>query len=156
MIEAARTVFSAMAYTATVRPVVEGYQRAVLERNRWTNQAFVEQVKTRFAERGVEKDLPVEVILNPNRTSELSEADFSSYLEEVEKERIKAKLSISNPGECPLLVAENLQVQAERVLIDLCEPLTGIKAEQASYSLKLRERYLDLLLKIFAPQFSAK
>jgi hypothetical protein len=150
MIQAAYTVFKAMAWYETVKPIVEGYQRKVLAVNQWTNAAYLEGLRAKLATRGVVLEESTKVILDPRQTYELSADDWTTYYRLTDEEREKAGLTKSNPEGCPLLDADNLLVAAQSFLIDVCEPLTGLTRERVNYSLEHRQKYLDLLMKMFA------
>lgn len=121
-IKFAELLLTAQALVETIRPIVEGYQKAILAKHTFTNQRTVE----RFAHRGA---APVEVILDPKRSFELSDEDFAVYLEECNEARIAAGLQTDDPGHCPLLVAENLRGQAQRAFMESMESFTGINVD---------------------------
>lgn len=127
IIKAAETVFLAMAYTETMRPIVEGYQKRIFEELGWPG--YTE--KTAYL---------------------LPDSVFDQWVARCNEERIKAHLSVDDPGKCPLLVAEHLQVQAERALIDLVEPITHISAHDAICSgTENYKKLIDLTLRWLAP-----
>jgi hypothetical protein len=123
MIEAAKTVFMTMAYTETIKPIIA---------KEWTAKGMQDQI-----------------ILNPDQTYLLQDSDFQVYLQETFKARDKAGLRVDNPEFCPLLVAEDLQRQAERALIEAMEPVTHL--EPARLYGDNRKKFLDLTLKLLAP-----
>lgn len=131
-IRAAKTVFLAMAYTETIRPVVKGYQK---------------QIKR-------------EMHLDPDAPSYLmAEADFKTYLVRCNEERIRAGLHVDSEEYCPLLVAEDLERQAKNALIDAMEPTTGISFNQiiqSSNCLENLKKYIDLTLRMMAGHLKTK
>lgn len=139
MKQAAKNVFMAMAYVKTIRPIVTGYQKAVLEKHQW-------HIASKWVGRRSETD---RVILDPDHSYLLSENDFRTYMHETREQQKAAGLKTDSPDHCPLLVAENLQRQAEWCLFDTMEPLTSIKGRDLYGD--NREKYLDLTLRLLAP-----
>jgi hypothetical protein len=133
MVEAAKTVFIAMAWTETVRPIVEGYQKKHLEilqaKNRWTG----------------------EVILNPGESYAMPDSDFLIYNQSCKEERDKAGLFVESDDFCPLLVAENMERQAKRALMETMEDIIGIKVDILTGHLKEYKQMIELTLKMLAP-----
>jgi hypothetical protein len=115
---AAKNVFMAMAFTQTIRPIVEGYQQKILNEMKPI-------VSAKFFKMGFDKK-----ITNSNDTYLMNESDFQTYLKRCNEERIKAKLHVDNEEYCPLLVAEELQRKAERLFIETMEPITHLTAEK--------------------------
>lgn len=131
IIKAAETVFLAMAYTETLRPIVEGYQRRIFEELGW--HGYTQK----------------NAYLVPDTV-------FEKWMARCNEERIKAHLDVDDPEKCPLLVAEHLQMQAERALIDLIEPITHINADDAICSgLDNYKKLIDLTLRWLAPYTSS-
>ena len=131
MIMAAETVFLAMAFTETIRPVVVGYQTKVLEKHKflYTRKEDGDYVKT------------------SEHTYLMKETDFKIYLEECNKEQELAGLKTETPDHCPLLVAENEQRKAENILMEVFKPLTGLDVSRINMRLDTRKKFLDLTLK---------
>jgi hypothetical protein len=121
-IKFAELMLMSQAVVETVRPIVEGYQKAILAKHNFTNGRTVE----RLAHRGA---APVEVILDPKRSFELSDDDFAVYLKECNEARIASGLQTDDPDHCPLLVAENLHRQAQRAFMESMESFTGINID---------------------------
>jgi len=141
MITAAENVFVAMAFAETIRPIVRKYQTRILKRH----QYHISPEFTRYGE-------PDKIILNPEDSWLLADADFQVYHAECKKARDAAKLKVENDDFCPLLVAESLQRDAEHALVAAMEPLTGLSADQLLCSaLDNYKKYLDLTLKLLAP-----
>lgn len=144
MKKAAELVFVAMAWTETVRPIVEGYQRLILE----DMQAPVAATWSERV-RGDQK-----IITNPEHTYLMEEGDFAIYLARTKEERDQAGLHVDNDVFCPLLVAEDMQRKAERVLVEAMQPLTGISFDRLICSrngIENKKKYLDLTLRLLAP-----
>ena len=130
MIEAAKTVFGCMALVNTIKPIVGGYQKKILQKHQFRNSEGV-------------------IITEPNKSWTMSDEDFKIYLAECNKERIKAGLHVENEEFCPLLVVENLLIKAKWALIDAAEPITKIKSEEI-YNMEDREKLVELTLKLLA------
>lgn len=128
-IEAAITVFKCMAMVDVIRPVVEGYKQKILNELGYAG-------------------------LTPKTSYQLPESVWPEYQCRCNEERIAAKLHVDDPGHCPLLVAENLLTQAQRLLTDVMEPVSGISFDRifrASNALKNYESLIDLNLRLLAP-----
>lgn len=124
MVQAANALVMAQAYTQTIRPIVEGYQKEILARHQFINKGekeLFEKLGRKFEET---------VVLDPNQSFLLSEEDAKTYFEEVEEARIKSGLEVQREGNCPLLEAEELERKAERVFIDAMAPITKMTHEQ--------------------------
>jgi hypothetical protein len=135
MIEAARTVFVAMAFVETIKPVVVGYEKAILAKHQF-----------HIAKQWTDKGIADEIILDPDHSYLLEDADFQVYFEECNKAREAAHLKVDNPEFCPLLVAEHLQSDAENYLIESMQEVTHI--EPSSLYGDNRKKFLDLTLKL--------
>lgn len=142
MVAAAQAVFLAMTLEQTVTPVVLKYQRQLLAEGQW-------RVRPEYAAR-----LGDEVITEPHRAYLMSEADFALYDAKCKQARDAAGLSVDHPDQCPSLVAQDLQRQAERVLVDVMVSVTKITHEQLLSShrglVNLRQ-YIELTLRLLAP-----
>lgn len=128
-ISAAVTVFKCMAAIEVVRPIVEGYQRKVLNELGWGHLELKHKWK-----------LPDEV--------------WQNYLVRCNEERIAAKLNVDDPAHCPLLVIENKLTQAQDLLIVLMEPVSGISLDRVLGSRDSLKNYAELVnlnLRLLAP-----
>ena len=143
MKSAAEALLLAMAFVLTIRPIVVGYQTAILARLQLPiSPEWSDRVK------------PSEIILNPDHAYLLLDSDFQIFLAECRIEQAKAGLKTASPDHCPLLVAEHLVTEAEWSLMDLMEPITGIE-KCALYS-ENRKKYLDLTLRLLGPYCKTK
>jgi len=70
-------------------------------------------------------------------------AQMSQYHKE---EMAKAGYTVEKPTHCPFLVAEHMQRETVRVLIDTMEPYTGISSEKLWGD--KRDKFLDLTLRL--------
>lgn len=136
-IAAAEAVLMAKAYVETLRPVVEGYQRKILNEHHW-----------HIAKKWVDMGEDDEVITDPNHTYLMEDEDFKEYLRLIRIEQDKAGLKTDNPDHCPLLVAEHLESQAKHVLIEEAESITGISFDDIMRKFSLYNQYVDLLLSL--------
>jgi hypothetical protein len=144
MIRAAENCFVAMAMTEAIRPIVEGYQKRILDEEKYPYNP-----KT-MARR---EKAPADYISDLRHTYMMSEEDFSHYLKRTREEQAKAGLHTDSPDYCPLLVAENLQMEAEHCLIDAMEPVTHITRDmiwQSKNSLENLKKLKDLTLRFMA------
>ena len=137
---AARTVFMAMAYTQSIKPVVESYQKEIIN-------FYQFEVSPEW----IEKGKPKGKITKSSEMYLATEKDFQLYLKESVIAREKAGLKVEDPEHCPLLVAQNIQRIAENILMDTMEALTGINSEKVNFKLDLRKNYLDLCLTLLVP-----
>jgi hypothetical protein len=144
MIRAAENCFAAIAYTETIRPIVEGYQRKIL--------------KEMNAKRSIkwQERLPKEIheITSPDETYLMNEEDFETYLTRCREEQEKAGLHTDSPEFCPLLVAEDLQRKAAHAVVDAMVPITTITRDMiwnAPNALENLKKVIDLTLRFLAP-----
>ncbi len=144
MKQAAKNVFMAMAFTQTIRPIVEGYQRQILkEMQPQVNEKDAKNYRLGF-----------KIITDPKHTYLMNNTDFQAYLKRCNEERIKAKLKVESEEFCPLLVAEHLQSQAEHAFIEAMEPITHLTPDRVLCSKNGLENYrklLDISLRLLAP-----
>lgn len=145
MITAAETLYLAMAYEQTVRPIVEAYRRKILAERQWEVDPLM-------------RENDVEYILDIRSAWLMSKDDHAAYRLRCNEERIAAKLesaidvSRAQDDYCPLLVAEDLVRQARFVLCDAMAGVTGIPGAKA-VTLKSADydHLVDLTLKVLAP-----
>ena len=131
-INAAKTVFKAMAYEQAVSAVVKPEQRRVL------------------ADLQI-KDDAGEVITDPDRLYMAPDDDFNKYLTLMHSFYIAKGFKLPEFGYCPLLIAEDLTRKAKHVLIDVCEPFTGIAHENLFTDFPNNyNHYVDITLRLFA------
>lgn len=141
MIEAAETLFFAMARLSLIEPIVLNYQRLILSEGQWS-------VKPAF----VEKGMPAEVVLEPDRSFLLSEEDFATYDGLCQKAQVMAGLEVKEDFNCPLLEAKSALVEAQHQLAFTMSSVTGHSLDQV---LMLPQesylKYVDLSLRLLAP-----
>lgn len=152
MVQAANAYCMAKAYTQTIRPIVEGYQREILVRNQFTNKGEQAMLK-RLQDNGrhLNEEIKELVVLNPDHTYLMSDEDSQVYFVELEQARIKSGLKVEKEGNCPLLEAESMERTAVRVLIDVMEPITKINYNQViNTSFESRAKLIDLSIGLIA------
>jgi hypothetical protein len=139
MKSAAKAVFLSMAYTQTIRPIVEGYKRKILQKCKF-------KIDPKFWNE-YEQD---KTITDPKKAYLMTENDLAIYLKECQTEQKKAGLKTEKPEYCPLLVAEHTQIRAENILIDSMKPITGFDSTRF-LSLENRAKLIDLSLRLLSP-----
>ena len=139
MIAAAETLFLAMAYTQTIRPIVEGYQKRIIAE---INPQVCEKFST-FGNNAIKEGKDT-YLMNDN--------DFQTYLKRCAEEAHKAGFNIPNDDYCPLLIAESLETDAEHALIKAMYPITHLEANDVlSAGLDKYKALIDLSLRLLAP-----
>jgi len=117
MIKVSETVFECMASVETINPIVRGYQQKILDYEKYCYDK-------KWIERGLHTYQ--EWISDPEHAYLMSDADFTHYLKRCNEERKKANLHVRDENYCPLLTAENLLTKANKLLIDVMEPIAGL------------------------------
>lgn len=143
MIETAKTVFLAMAWEQTVRPIVEGYKKEIL--------SFYQFKNIRAEKWGMP-----EIVTDPNHSYCLDEEDFKVYFAECKKAMAKAGLKVQHEDNCPLLEAESVTRGAKWELAKVMQGLTGIEVDRLRGHLDLFNQYIELNLKLLAPYVDTK
>jgi hypothetical protein len=149
MLSSAKALLMAKAWVATVKPIVEGYQKKILAELQFTNKREVEMLSKRFPE------IKEEVILDHDRSYNMSDEDFAIYHKRCKEERDKAKLKVENDDFCPLLVAESMERKARDILIEAMEPISKLKRDDF---VMLEDIYKmeELSLKLLTPFLKQK
>jgi hypothetical protein len=138
MIAAAETLFLAMAYTKTIRPVVEEYQKRIIAE-------IKPEVCDKFAR------FTKDAIKEAKDTYLMKDDDFKVYLQRSHDEALKAGFKVEMDY-CPLLIAESLETEAEHALIKAMYPITHLEANDVlSAGLDKYEKLIDLSLRLLAP-----
>lgn len=139
-IKAAKAVFLAMAHTETVRPIVEGYQRELIAYMR-------PMVASKWRERMGDKE-----ITDIKHTYLMDDNDAKWYYAECDKKAAENGFKTPGPGYCPLLMAENLQIKAEAVLVDCMGERFGMTRHNLLCAgLDKYKQFISLSLKLLAP-----
>ncbi len=136
LISAADSALVLQARAEIVTEIVLGYQTRLLAENRW-------QINPDLAVRGRGA---YEVILQPSISYLLKDDDFNQYQVLCLEEASKAGLKVQHSDGCPKIDADNSLRDAQHLLLNLAAPYTGISADDASVTLELRSKLLDLVL----------
>lgn len=105
-IRAAEAVLAAMVHEKAIRPVVETYQRMILEQHRFKPSVTWESCP----------GLP-EAVLLPTEDHYLGPEDMAVYMAECHAARDALGLTVSSPDHCPLLEARSARIDAENALL---------------------------------------
>ena len=139
-IRLAELLFTAKAHEATVRPIVEAYETAILAKHQFRPDRI-------WIEHGI-KDRP---ILDRKSSFLLSDMDSKVFFAECFAARKKAHLHVTREENCPLLEAEHLVIDAENALLKSVATIKGLEAfARPTWTLELRQKAIDLLLQLFA------
>jgi hypothetical protein len=139
LINAAKAVFQAMAYEATVREVIEPKQQEVVDFFKF--KVAPENAKFHAGE----------VITDRKNMYLADDQDFRIYAAEMDAFHRAQGFIKPSPDHCPLLMAESMRREAVHLFIDLLEPYTGINRNMLFARYKLYDQYVDLNLSLFAP-----
>lgn len=130
-----------MAREQLVEEIVLAYQKRILAENQWRIDAL-------WVANGVQD----EVILEPERTFLMAQADATIYYERCEQARKEARLSVANEGNCPLLEAQNLTREAKRLLTRVMDGIGGLRLGELWCLPPDRfDRAIDLMLRLLNP-----
>lgn len=141
MITATKALLMAKAFVQTIKPIVDGYQKAILEKHQFTNRREVELL-TKLGREAEER-----VILDPKESYQMSKEDFNTFWNECKIEREKAGLKVKRDDFCPLLVAENLERQAKNALLEAMRPLTKIDPDNL-WDMDNRKKLIELSINL--------
>ena len=140
MIEAAEQVVVADAVLKVIAPVVDEYERRILEEGQW-------RVRPEFRGEGRAD----EAILTSSRSYLMADEDFAVFHERCKEARDRAGLWVADPEQCPKLVAEERLRIAKHALVDAMEPVTQVKAADI-FTLPLEQsaRFVELTQNLLA------
>lgn len=134
---AAKAVLMAQAFAELERKRVDAYIRPIFEKYQpW-------EVTERWRDKGVQIRTERDLYLCED------EPQLKAYYAECD-EAHRAHGFKGEAGKCPALVAEHLHTIAERCLIELAQPLTGIEDVYGED----RKKYLDILIGACAPHMT--
>ena len=134
LVSAAKEVFAAMAYTQSIRPIVEGYKNQVI------------------AEMDAINEFDGTPITDFHHDYCMGESKFAIYIQKVNAARDKAGFKVPNDDYCPLLMAESAERAAKAKLCKVLENVTGLTYDQVVDSgLDNFKKYIDLNLSYLAP-----
>ncbi len=142
-IRCAQELMVARAFEDTIRPIVEGYQHAILAKHQ-----FKRAVKW-----GEQVDPEGDVITDSKRVYLLNDADLQVYVAECQVAQEAHGLKVARPGNCPLLEAQSARIGAENVLLQAWkdDPDFSALADSGSQTVALRDRAIELTLNLLAP-----
>jgi hypothetical protein len=141
MVRAAERVLAAMARFEVVAPIVDAYQREILERHQW-----------RVAREWVEMGDDDVVVLNPDETYLLEESDAAIYFSECTQAAATARLGIELPESCPKLEARDALRTAQNIFLDEVSTVPGLESlGSGTLPLGARDQALTLALEMVAP-----
>ena len=130
-------VFEAMAFCETIRDIVEPKQQELID-------FFKFKVREEFKERR-----GVEIVTEYKHLYMADESDWKIFDAEM-IQFYKEKGLKHKEGCSPLLEAESLVREVKRHSVDILEPFTGISWNMICWNFKNYEKYMDLLLTLFA------
>lgn len=147
LITAAKTVFMAMAYTQSVREIVEPYQTELLAF--WKFKVAPEWLEKRGAP-------DFDVITEHKHSYLMDDSDSQIYFKELHCKHLEHGFKVQM-NYCPLLTAESLESDAKKVLLEMAEPMTGISGHKLLCAgLDKYKMAIELLLQLCAPYCNAK
>lgn len=146
-IEAARALLVAIAYAQLVKPIVEAYQRKILELHQW--KISPEMVDRPSAKRrGIDRE---EIILDPKLSYLLADSDAEVFYAQCDIEAAQHGYKM-DPGCCPFLMADHARIKAERALIDAMSDTTKINNDNIwNLGFDKRNQFIELTLRLLAP-----
>jgi hypothetical protein len=150
LIQAAETVFMAMAYTGAIRPIVEGYKQEIIEKYQFLiDSKWIGKSRSHYKE-----GAKVEGYKNAYL---MSDEDFKIYLSEiVKKQDENGWHENSIKGTCPLLCAESLEREAKRELLRAAQYIIKIDADKQYIPMDKYKQLIDLTLTLCAPFIDSK
>ena len=143
IIRVAESLMTAMAFEATIRPVVEQYEQEILKKHQWhIDKKWVEEF-----------EMSDEVVLDRKNTFLMSDVDSAAFHQECKDARDAAGFKTQHPDACPLLEAQHLRIQAENALLQLMGTLPDLEtfATAGQCSLEIRQEAIELSLRFAAP-----
>jgi hypothetical protein len=143
-IKVVNALFEAIAYTETVKALIEPKQQEVVDFFKF--EISPKRVAL-YKKRGF--DMPL-IIDSPRNLYEASAEDCELYYKEMHKIHRELGFDVELHY-CPILIAENMVSDLKKEVCDFLEPYMGIKYEQISYSLDFYRKYFELVMTMFAP-----
>lgn len=136
----------AMAHEQTIKPIVEAYERAALERHQF-----------RIAPKWVDRGMADQVILDPVEAHLLGDEDAAVYYRDCYAARDAAGLVVDHPEKCPYCVAHNLRLKAEESMLEALSEAPGLGHLKEMFYAdgELSDKAIDLGLRLLTP-FVAK
>ncbi|WP_241302289.1 hypothetical protein [Burkholderia stabilis] len=143
MIAAAEAHLAAEMSEREIRPIVIGFETEILK-------------KYRFVAARTVRTEPEEIILDPNLSYRLGEADSAIFFAECQKARAAAQITIEgeDPDVCPLLKARHVLVNTGSALIKAMSELPALAVfAEKDYVMRLedRQKVIELSLGLLDP-----
>jgi hypothetical protein len=144
-IKVVSSLFQAIAYTETLRSVIDGKK-----------QELIDFYRFKVAQKFVEHGRP-EYITKPSETYLMEDKDFELYLKEMEAFYYSDACPVkpTKKGNCPLLEAESFLRDLKWEIVTFFEPITGLSQENLRWNLKAFHQYIDILLGLYASKVKA-
>jgi hypothetical protein len=134
--EAVARYIAAKTYTASIRALVEGYQREILAAGNFQYRTWPDDKRP--------GSRPTGKITEPRDAWQMDDAQAEAYYALLDTAHAAHGFNIAAPGYCPLLIAEHAEIKIGWDICDAAEYITGITRDQITATLKFRE-YLDLV-----------
>ena len=123
--EAVTRLRAAQAYTASIRPTIEAYQRELMAVCGLTYDIEFDKAGQ-----------PITELRDSWKADSESHARWCAALDEAHKAH---GFEVVEPGQCPLLVAEHEEIKAGKAVCAAAAYISGVGAEHATASLRFRE-----------------
>jgi len=140
--EAVKTVLAAKAYTETIRPVIMEIKQAILSGN-------VYMISDEWTKHPAH---PIEArrITNDEDAYLMSYEDSNAYITLLHKAYLTKGFTVPDWGYCPLLMAENIEREALRNMVNLSANIAKYSGlddlDQLYYSVKTIKKYEELIM----------
>lgn len=146
LIRSCENAVAAKAHVETIRPIVEGYQRAILADGDYQMcNVWHESMTKGKIDPGNSR------ITEPERSYLLAAADAERYHKACNQAAKDAGLGVSKEGNCPLLEAKHLLVHAENELLEAFASDMDEKVFAEPMLLDHREKLLDIIFGLVIP-----
>ena len=139
LIEAVELVFTSMAYVQSVRPVVQEIQQKILDNGNYEVSEDKQHLRPEL--RTIKRD---------EDSWLMDDAQFQDYFTKCKTEYDEQGLTTETKEECPLLVAEDLERQDRRAMLQAAQYITNIDPSKVWKLEKLTELE-QLTLRLVAP-----
>lgn len=140
VLRAVENVLMAQAYRETVEEIVKPQQKEVLQKHQF-----------KIADEWTDKGREPGILTNPNHLELISDEDFKIYEKEMHEFYLNEGFNVKY-GYCPLLMAENIERDAIKAMIDVFEPYTGISHfGLLCAGLDKFNYFVNITLRFFAP-----
>jgi len=139
--KAAEILLAAQAYLAIVRPVVQGYQTAILADRQY-------HIDPKWVEKG-DADM---VVLDAKHVYLLTDEDSNEVFTAFDEARDAHGFPARQFGWCPLLAAESAVIQAEIALMNAAQYITITNIDIANvWDMAIRREMIELTMSFVVP-----